>query len=216
MEDYAPRYRDRKGADGPDASVGLEEIHPHWRDDAGQYAYGAAPRPFRLSLPPGFLGRRDDGYRAPNGGPFGHRDRRVAGRLLARVLSEDAAYRQPAREARPRFRRGPGQWYLDEPTVQAAPDALEIDPRGLDETDRRILRTIIESSMAARWALRPLPPRGGEEMETLEDVIEPFLLQEALIERTPRGRIVTAAGYRHLGLPEPARLLALDRTAALL
>jgi Holliday junction DNA helicase RuvB len=126
---------------------------------------------------------------------------RIANRLVKRVRD---------------FAEVRGSGILDEPTVQAALDALEIDPRGLDETDRRILRTIVEKFNGGPVGLTTLAAASGEEMETLEDVIEPFLLQEALIERTPRGRIVTVAGYRHLGLPEPVRLPALDRTAALL
>ncbi len=92
---------------------------------------------------------------------------------------------------------------LDGATVDAALTALEIDPRGLDETDRRILRAIIDRFNGGPVGLTTLAASTSEEVASLEDVIEPFLLQEGLLERTPRGRTATDAAYLHLGLEVP-------------
>jgi len=78
---------------------------------------------------------------------------------------------------------------------------LEVDPLGLDHTDRRLLRIIIEKFNGGPVGLDTLAAAAGEEAGTLEDVFEPYLLQTGLLARTPRGRVATAAAYRHLGLP---------------
>jgi holliday junction DNA helicase RuvB len=110
---------------------------------------------------------------------------RVGNRLLKRVRD---------------FAQVRGNGILDGATVQAALESLEIDPRGLDETDRRALKTIIEKFNGGPVGLTTLAAASGEEVATLEDVIEPFLLQEGLLERTPRGRMATDLAYAHLGL----------------
>lgn len=110
---------------------------------------------------------------------------RIANRLLKRVRD---------------FAQVRGNGILDGATVDAALDALEIDPRGLDETDRRILRTLIEKFNGGPVGLTTLAAASGEEVSTLEDVIEPFLLQEGLLERTPRGRLATDTARTHLSL----------------
>jgi len=93
---------------------------------------------------------------------------------------------------------------LDLPTVQKALQSLEIDPRGLDETDRRALLTIIEKFAGGPTGLTNLAAAMNEEVATLEDVIEPFLIQESLLVRSPRGRVATDLAYQHLGIPIPA------------
>ena len=85
------------------------------------------------------------------------------------------------------------------PTVELALNALEIDGRGLDDADRRILKALIEKFQGGPVGLSTLAASTAEEVETLEDVIEPFLLQEGLLARTPRGRVATQEAYRHLG-----------------
>ncbi|OAT85736.1 Holliday junction branch migration DNA helicase RuvB [Desulfotomaculum copahuensis] len=78
---------------------------------------------------------------------------------------------------------------------------LEVDPLGLDQTDRRLLYTIIEKFNGGPVGLDTLAAATGEEPGTLEDVFEPYLLQTGLLARTPRGRVATVRAYRHLGLP---------------
>jgi len=98
-----------------------------------------------------------------------------------------------------------GDGKLDEQTVVKALDALEIDPCGLDETDRRVLRYLIEKFNGGPIGLTTLAAALNEEVATLEDVIEPFMLQEGFLNRTPRGRLATDLAYRHLGLTPPQR-----------
>jgi Holliday junction DNA helicase RuvB len=110
---------------------------------------------------------------------------RIANRLLKRVRD----YAQV---------RGNGM--LTPEIVDAALSSLDIDPRGLDESDRRTLRAMIEKFSGGPVGLTTLAAATAEDVSTLEDVIEPFLLQEGLLDRTPRGRIATELAYKHLGL----------------
>lgn len=110
---------------------------------------------------------------------------RIANRLLRRARD----YAQVRAEGR-----------LDEQTVIAALESLDIDPYGLDETDRRMLRALIEKFNGGPVGLSTLAAACSEEIQTLEDVIEPFLMQEGFLTRTPRGRMVTELAYKHLGL----------------
>lgn len=92
-------------------------------------------------------------------------------------------------------------------TVAIARDALtlfEVDARGLDPLDRKLLITLIEKFDGGPVGIETLASALGEERETLEDVYEPYLLQEGLIQRTPRGRMATRNAYEHLGAPVPA------------
>mgnify|MGYP000405592187 CR=1 FL=1 len=126
--------------------------------------------------------------------PRARRTPRIANRLLKRVRD----YAQV---------RGNGM--LTPETVDAALNALEIDPRGLDEADRRTLRAMIEKFNGGPVGLSTLAASTAEDMSTLEEVIEPFLLQEGLLDRTPRGRTATDLAYQHLGLPVPTSRLSL-------
>ncbi len=78
---------------------------------------------------------------------------------------------------------------------------LGVDERGLDEMDRRILRVIIEQYRGGPVGLSALAASVSEEMETIEDVYEPFLIQQGFIQRTPRGRMAARLAYEHLGFP---------------
>ena len=94
-------------------------------------------------------------------------------------------------------------------TAEAADRALsllEVDHMGLDRLDRDILSAICERFDGGPVGLSTLAVAVGEEADTIEDVYEPYLLQQGLIKRTPRGRVATAAAFRHLGL-EPSTLL---------
>ena len=82
-------------------------------------------------------------------------------------------------------------------------DLLAVDTLGLDQNDRNILLTIIEKFDGGPVGLATLAAAVGEDSGTMEDVYEPYLLQNGLLNRTPRGRMATPAAYRHLGLQEP-------------
>lgn len=100
-------------------------------------------------------------------------------------------------------------------TQQTAADALarmDIDALGLDNIDRRLMRAIVENYAGGPVGLETLAAMLGEEAVTLEDVCEPYLMQIGFLSRTPRGRMVTPAAYRHLGLEPPAGANALQAT----
>jgi Holliday junction DNA helicase RuvB len=82
-------------------------------------------------------------------------------------------------------------------------EQMEVDGFGLDHLDRRLLTTIIEVYGGGPVGLKALAASLGEDRGTLEDINEPYLLQIGMLQRTPRGRAVTAAAYRHLGLTPP-------------
>lgn len=81
-------------------------------------------------------------------------------------------------------------------------DLMEVDTYGLDQTDRTILKMMIENYQGGPVGLETLAASVGEDAGTIEDVYEPYLLQHGFISRTPRGRVATEKAYRHLGLPE--------------
>lgn len=90
------------------------------------------------------------------------------------------------------------------PLAEEALHALEVDPMGLDDVDRRLLSTIIERFNGGPVGLSALAAATAEEIATIEEIYEPFLMQLGLIERTPRGRMVTDRAYSHLGLRQTA------------
>jgi len=81
-------------------------------------------------------------------------------------------------------------------------EQMEVDDFGLDNLDRRILHTIVEIYQGGPVGLKALAASLGEDRGTLEEIHEPYLLQIGMLQRTPRGRAVTAMAYRHLGLEE--------------
>ncbi|MDD5726373.1 MAG: Holliday junction branch migration DNA helicase RuvB [Patescibacteria group bacterium] len=119
---------------------------------------------------------------------------RIANRLLRRVRD---------------FAEVRNNGLFDELAVAGALKALNIDDRGLDETDRRALTLLIEKFNGGPVGLSTLAAAMAEETDTLEDVLEPFLLQEGLLARTPRGRVATKTAYEHLGYPVPESLQTL-------
>jgi len=84
--------------------------------------------------------------------------------------------------------------------------SLDVDERGLDDMDRKLLSTIIEKFNGGPVGIETIAASLREDKETIEDVYEPYLLQEGLIERTPRGRIATRIAYQHLGITIPQGL----------
>ncbi len=85
--------------------------------------------------------------------------------------------------------------------AREALELLEVDELGLDDLDRRVLRTIIEKFGGGPVGLDTIAAAVSEEADTVMDVIEPYLLQLGFLERTPRGRVATARAYEHLGIP---------------
>lgn len=114
---------------------------------------------------------------------------RIANRLLKRVRD---------------FAQVKKNGKIDADTAQEALKILEIDAFGLDNIDRQFLMALIKKFSGGPVGLNTLASAIAEEMETIEDVIEPFLLQLGLINRTPRGRVATDSAYRHLDLEPPA------------
>lgn len=92
----------------------------------------------------------------------------------------------------------------DERAVKSALSLYDVDKNGLDRLDREVLRVIIERFGGGPVGLSTLAASVGEESETIEAVVEPFLMRAGLIARSPRGRIATALGWSHLGLVPPA------------
>jgi holliday junction DNA helicase RuvB len=115
---------------------------------------------------------------------------RVANRILRRVRD---------------FAQVRHQGEITHPIAIEALELFEVDSAGLERIDRAILRAIAERFSGGPVGLSTLAVAIGEEADTLEDVYEPYLLQLGMLQRTPRGRVVTPAGYAHLGLPAPAR-----------
>jgi len=114
---------------------------------------------------------------------------RIANRLLKRV--RDVAQIE-------------GQGIITDEIADKALRMLEVDEVGLDHTDRRMLNTMIKKFAGGPVGLDTLAAAISEATDTIEDVYEPFLIQLGFINRTPRGRVVTRAGYEHLGIPYPA------------
>ena len=113
---------------------------------------------------------------------------RIANRLLKRVRD---------------FAQVEGSAAITDDIADRALLALEVDRAGLDHTDRRLLDAMIKKFGGRPVGLDTLAAAISETRETIEDIYEPYLLQLGFIMRTPRGRVVTEAAYRHLGLPFP-------------
>jgi Holliday junction DNA helicase RuvB len=118
---------------------------------------------------------------------------RIANRLLRRVRD----YAQVRAAGR-----------IDESAANAALDLLQVDPQGLDALDRKLLLTITQKFDGGPVGIDSLAAAIGEERGTLEDVIEPFLIQQGFIARTARGRVATRVAWQHLGLAVPERVMA--------
>jgi Holliday junction DNA helicase RuvB len=95
--------------------------------------------------------------------------------------------------------------HISQPVAAEALALLEIDPQGLDEMDIRILETLVHKFSGGPVGLNTIAVSVGEEPDTIEEVYEPFLIQEGYLERTPKGRLATAACYRRLGLAPASR-----------
>jgi Holliday junction DNA helicase RuvB len=87
--------------------------------------------------------------------------------------------------------------------ADAALRMLDVDPAGLDVMDRKLLSAVIEKFGGGPVGVDNLAAAISEERDTIEDVLEPYLIQQGYLQRTPRGRVATAAAYRHFGLQAP-------------
>jgi Holliday junction DNA helicase RuvB len=92
---------------------------------------------------------------------------------------------------------------IDKKVVTKALDLLEVDKMGLDANDRMILRVIIEKHDGGPVGLTTLAASTAEDVTTIEDMYEPFLMRAGFIKRTPKGRVVTRLAYEHLGVTPP-------------
>jgi Holliday junction DNA helicase RuvB len=115
---------------------------------------------------------------------------RIAGRLLRRVRD---------------FALVGGATSVDRKLADRALSELEVDAAGLDAMDRRYLSTIALSYGGGPVGVETMAAALSEPRDAIEDIIEPFLIQQGFIQRTPRGRLLTAAAFKHLGLAEPKR-----------
>jgi Holliday junction DNA helicase RuvB len=115
---------------------------------------------------------------------------RIAGRLLRRV--RDFAHVSKADK-------------IDLKLADRALIELEVDAAGLDAMDRRYLSTIAENYGGGPVGVETLAAALSEPRDAIEEIIEPFLIQKGLLQRTPRGRLITGHAFRHLGIPEPQR-----------
>lgn len=115
---------------------------------------------------------------------------RVAGRLLRRVRD---------------FGLVAGAAEVDRVKADAALERLEVDRLGLDSMDRRYLRCIAENYGGGPVGIETIAAALSEPRDAIEDIIEPYLIQLALVQRTPRGRVLSAAAFGHLGLTAPRR-----------
>ncbi|HVR30148.1 MAG TPA: Holliday junction branch migration DNA helicase RuvB [Thermoanaerobaculia bacterium] len=115
---------------------------------------------------------------------------RIANRLLRRVRD---------------FAQVEGEGHVDGKAARYALDLLEVDELGFDEVDRKILTTLIDHYQGGPAGIQAIAAAIGEDRGTLEDIYEPFLIQEGFLQRTPRGRVATERAYRHLGItPKPS------------
>jgi len=113
---------------------------------------------------------------------------RIANRLLRRVRD---------------YAQVEGEGHIDLETAKSALAMLEVDEFGFDEVDRKILGTLIEHYSGGPAGIQALAAAVGEDRGTLEDLYEPFLIQEGFLQRTPRGRVATPRAYSHLGYKRP-------------
>jgi Holliday junction DNA helicase RuvB len=114
---------------------------------------------------------------------------RIANRLLRRVRD---------------FAQVKADGKVNEAIARAAMDLLEVDPHGFDTMDRRLLLAVIEKFDGGPVGIESLAAALGEERGTLEDVVEPYLIQEGFLQRTSRGRVASRAAYLHFGITLPA------------
>jgi Holliday junction DNA helicase RuvB len=115
---------------------------------------------------------------------------RIANRLLRRVRD---------------YAQVKGDGTINPALADKALKMLDVDPLGFDVMDRKLLEAVIHRFSGGPVGLENVAAAIGEEAGTIEDVIEPYLIQQGYLQRTPRGRMATPAAWRHLGLVQPAK-----------
>ncbi len=115
---------------------------------------------------------------------------RVANRLLRRIRD---------------FAQVNADGVITKEVAEQSLERLDVDSKGLDEMDKRILRALIEKFNGGPVGLKTLATAVGEQSDTIEEVYEPFLIQQGFLSRTPRGRVATELAYRHFGMLRPNR-----------
>jgi Holliday junction DNA helicase RuvB len=113
---------------------------------------------------------------------------RIANRLLRRVRD---------------YADVKGDGHISKSIADRALQMLDVDPQGFDVMDRKLLEALIHRFDGGPVGLDNIAASIGEESGTIEDVIEPYLIQQGYLQRTPRGRIATLAAYKHLGVVPP-------------
>ena len=207
MEDFQLDLMIGEGPAARSVRIDLAEIHPRRGDDAGRTADQSAARSLRHSGAAQFLFRRRTraGRRpwrprawrarcrpmAPARSPRRSRGTpRIAGRLLRRVRD---------------FAAVEGAAVINAVVADRALKMLEVDAEGLDALDHRYLGCILKNYEGGPVGIETLAAALSEPRDALEEIVEPYLLQQGFISRTPRGRVLTLKTYRHLGVSGPAR-----------
>ena len=207
MEDFQLDVVLGQGPSARDPAPRPAPLHPDRRHDAHGPPDDAPARPLRLL-------HRLDYYGADDLGAIVRR----SARLLGVGIDEDGSSALAARSrGTPRIANRllrrvrdvaqvRGRPRIDRAVAEEALELLEVDELGLDELDRQLLRRLAQTFEGRPVGLGTLADSVGESPDTIEDVYEPYLLQEGLLKRTPRGRVATPRAYRHLGLAPPAEI----------
>jgi len=120
---------------------------------------------------------------------------RIANRLLRRVRD---------------YAEVKGTGMITKPMADAALKMLDVDPSGFDVMDRKLLEAILHKFDGGPVGIDNLAAAIGEERDTIEDVLEPYLIQQGYLQRTSRGRVATRQAYEHFGLTPPSNNASLD------
>ena len=210
MEDRQPSRGARSGGRRPDRHARPAAVHPRRCDHPLRPADDSAARPLRrlhrlehydatdlrqiVLRSAGILGIDVSPDGAEEIASRARGTPRVANRLLRRVRD---------------FAEVKDRGKIDAELASDALEMLEVDRAGLDRHDRQLLQLMASKFGGGPVGLSTLAVAIGEEADTIEDVFEPYLLQQGLVKRTPRGRVLTERAYEHLGLPVPEGMASL-------
>src|SRR5471032_1847199 len=198
------RHHDRRRPGGAVRQAGPAAVHAGRRHDARRHADQSAARPLRHRRPPGVLQHRGitkivtrsaallKANIAPDGAvEIARRARgtpRIANRLLRRVRD---------------YAEVKANGDITKAVADAALVMLDVDTVGFDVMDRKLLEAVLYKFGGGPVGIGNLAAAIGEAADTIEDVLEPYLIQQGFLQRTPRGRIATPAAYRHFGVTPP-------------
>ena len=207
MEDFQLDLIIGEGPAARSVKIDLAPLHAGRRDDAARAAHHAAPRPFRHSGPARLLYRRRAGARSCGAAPASSARRSPmtgaarsraarAGRRASPVGCCGACATSPPSTATT-------QITARSPTRRCS--ALEVDALGLDSLDRRYLNMIAENFGGGPVGIETISAALSEPRDAIEDIVEPYLIQQGFVQRTPRGRLLTPKAFAHLGLAAPTQ-----------